>query len=92
MAFVYHFKPRSMSADKYDECMARLTAAGAASPRGRTHHVVYGSPDGLQVFDIWDSAEAFEAFGKVLVPVLQELGIDAGAPEVSEVHSVVGTP
>jgi hypothetical protein len=89
MPLVYHFSPDSMSAAKYDQCIVRLAAAGVGSPRGRLHHVAYGSPDRLRVFDVWESSEAFEEFGKTLVPILQELGVDPGAPEVSEVHNII---
>jgi hypothetical protein len=89
MPFVYHFSPKSMSSQKYDECIARLAAAGAGAPAGRLHHACYGSPSELRVFDIWDSSESFDEFGKTLVPILQELGIDAGTPEVSEIHKII---
>lgn len=40
------------------------------------------------VYDIWDSPESFEAFGKVLVPILAELGVDPGRPDVMPVHKL----
>jgi len=89
MSLVYHFSPRSMSSKQYDECIARLEAAGAGSPKGRLHHTSYGSPEELRVFDVWDSEESFAEFGKTLVPILQELGVDPGTPEVSPVHNVI---
>jgi hypothetical protein len=46
--------------------------------------------DGLiQVFDVWDSEESFQAFGATLVPILTELGVDPGQPQVSTVHNVI---
>jgi hypothetical protein len=89
MPFTYHFSPKSMTSQKYDECIAQLTAAGAGAPVGRLHHVAYGSPSALQVFDIWDSNESFEEFGKTLGPILQGLGVDPGEPEVAEVHNII---
>ena len=89
MSFVYHFSPKSMTAEKYDECIRRLDAAGAGNPKGRLSHVCYEGSEGLRVFDVWDSSEAFDAFGGTLMPILQALGIDAGTPEVSKVHNVI---
>jgi hypothetical protein len=89
MSFVYHFSPYAMSSAKYDKCIAQLDAAGAGNPPGRLHHVTYGPPDALQVFDVWDSEQSFASFGEVLVPILQKLGVDAGRPEVSPVHSMI---
>lgn len=42
----------------------------------------FGPPEALMVFDIWDSPEAFEAFGVTLMPILAEVGVDPGEPMV----------
>jgi hypothetical protein len=89
MSFVFHFSPDAMTAQKYDECIARLAAAGAAAPEGRLSHVCYGPADRLCVFDVWDSRESFERFGPTLVPILTDLGIDPGTPDTAEVHNVI---
>jgi len=89
MAYVFHFSPDAMTSEKYDECIRRLDAAGAGAPAGRVYHVCYGSPDRLRVFDVWESQEAFERFGPTLLPILQELGIDPGTPEVVETHNLI---
>jgi len=62
---------------------------GSGGADGPAHHACYGAGDRLRVFDVWDSKESFERFGKTLMPILQEIGIDAGAPEVVEVHNIV---
>jgi len=41
------------------------------------------------VTDIYDTPQNFEAFGKVLLPILGSLGIDIGKPEVVDVHNVI---
>jgi hypothetical protein len=43
------------------------------------------------VYDIWDSPENFEAFGKVLMPILAEVGVDPGEPAVMPVHKLLQT-
>ena len=41
------------------------------------------------VFDVWDSAAQFEAFGETLMPILAELGLDTGEPEIMPVHNII---
>lgn len=90
MAIAIYFNPvRPMSAATYDECMRMLDAAGAAAPKGRSYHSAFGPPEALMVFDVWDSAEDFEAFGSTLMPILAELGVDVGEPMIMPVHNVV---
>ena len=89
MAITVRFTPESMSASKYDACIRRLEQAGAGAPKGRLYHVCYGSKDDLRVLDVWESSESFDEFGLTLMPILQELGIDPGTPEISELHNVI---
>ena len=88
MAIVVKFAVSNMPAEKYDEIIRRLEAAGAGAPPGRLHHVAYGSPECIQVIDVFDSPESFQAFGSTLVPILQELGVEA-APDVQAVHNII---
>jgi len=89
MAIGVYFAPASMSADKYDECIKALRKAGAGNPSGRTYHAAFGPKDKLMVFDIWTNQKAFDRFGKTLMPILQQLGIDPGQPNVMNVHKVI---
>jgi hypothetical protein len=36
--------------------------------------------------EIWDSREQFDAFGERLMPVLKDVGIEPGEPEMLEIH------
>ena len=92
MAIGLYFAPAAMNARAYDACIKQLDAAGAAHPPGRLYHACFGTKDKLQVFDVWDSQAAFEKFGQTLMPVLQQLGVDPGAPSVMEVHNIVIPP
>jgi hypothetical protein len=38
------------------------------------------------VYDIWESPEEFQAFGQELMPILPDIGIDAGEPSVMAIH------
>lgn len=89
MAIAVTFTPQSMDAGQYDEVIRRLEAAGAGSPRGRLHHVCYGAGSHLRVTDIWESEEALGAFGQTLMPILQEVGVDPGQPEINPVHNTI---
>src|SRR5215472_12404215 len=88
MAIGIYFSPAAMSAAKYDECIKSLKKAGAGNPPGRTYHVAFGPKDKLMVFDVWSSQAAFDKFGKTLMPILQQLGIE-GHPTVMPVHNVI---
>ena len=89
MALGFYFAPQSMGAEQYDEATRRLEAAGQGAPAGRLCHVAFSGGAGLHVFDVWDSQESFDAFGQTLMPILAELGVDPGQPQVSEVHNII---
>jgi hypothetical protein len=89
MAIGVYFAPAAMPAAKYDECIKALRKAGAGNPPGRSYHAAFGPKDKLMVFDVWTSQAAFDKFGKTLMPVLEQLGIDPGQPQVMEMHKVI---
>lgn len=88
MSIVVKFKVSGMSADKYEAVMSKLDAAGAGAPPGRLYHVSYGARDSVQVVDVYDSPQSLEAFGKKLVPILEQMGIKA-EPEVHDAINIV---
>src|SRR5450631_2008162 len=75
-----YFALSGMSADKYNECIKRLKQAGVAHPAGRSYHGSFGTSDKLMVFDVWTPQAAFNKFGKTLMPILQQLGVEPGQP------------
>jgi len=89
MAIVVKFSVSNCSADKYDEVLRRLEAAGSVAPAGQLFHVSYGSRDNIQVMDIFDSQQSMEEFGKVLLPILDQMGIKA-QPEVHDAYKIQG--
>ena len=92
MAIGVYFSPAAMSAAKYDECIVLLRKAGAGHPAGRSYHTCFGSSDKLSVFDIWSSQASFDKFGKTLMPILTQVGIDIGAPQIVPIHKVMAPP
>ena len=89
MAIGVYYSPAALSAAKYDECIRLLKKAGAGNPAGRSYHTAFGPKDKLMVFDVWTSQAALDKFGKTLMPILQQLGIDPGQPAVMPVHKVI---
>jgi hypothetical protein len=83
------FTPVSLTARQYDACVKQLEAVGAGMPAGRIYHACFGSDGHLRVFDIWDSMAAFERFGKTLMPILKDLGVDPGQPAIGTIHHVI---
>ena len=89
MALGFYFTPSSFTPSAYDDVISRLEAAGAAAPAGRLYHVALETDGQIQVFDIWDSQESLDAFGKTLVPIMAEVGADPGQPQASRVHNII---
>jgi hypothetical protein len=89
MALGFHFNSTSFTPSQYDDVISRLEAAGAGAPAGRLYHVALESNGQIQVFDVWESQEAFEAFGTTLLPIMGALGADPGQPQVSPVRNII---
>jgi hypothetical protein len=51
-------------------------------------HIAGQGENGFRVVDVWESEEAFGRFGETLMPILQELGIEA-QPEIYPALSFV---
>ncbi|UTI66286.1 hypothetical protein NBH00_08780 [Paraconexibacter antarcticus] len=89
MSLVIRFSPASLTAEQYDEVVRRLTEAGVFPADGLDYELCFGSEGNLKVSQVWDSHEQLEAFGERLRPILAEVGINPGEPEVLEVHNII---
>ena len=89
MSVLIRFAPASLTAAQYDESIRRLEESGAFPPDGLDYHVCFGTDGNLRVSEIWDSQEQLDAFGEQLMPILSEVGINPGKPELMEVHNIV---
>jgi hypothetical protein len=89
MSVLIRFAPASLTAQRYDESVRRLEQAGSWPPDGLDYHVCFGSEGNLKVSEIWDSREQLNAFGERLMPVLADVGIEPGEPELIEIHNIV---
>jgi hypothetical protein len=86
VAIAVYFHPKSMTLDRFFETHRLLADAGQANPAGRIHHSCFGQDGDLMVYDIWESPEAFHAFGETLMPILAKVGIDPGEPAIMPIH------
>lgn len=59
-----------------------------ADQPAREIHVCMSSGDGFLILDVWESNEAFAAFGAVLGPVLDRVDLHP-VPDVRTLHRIV---
>jgi hypothetical protein len=90
MAIGTYFRPESMNSSQYNDIMGRLEKAGQAKPAGRLYHICFGEGNALQVFDVWDSQANFDKFGETLMPILGQVGVNAGQPMIEPIQNTVG--
>ena len=83
------FTPGSVTTEQYDETIRRLEKSGDWLPEGLKFHVAFESSGKFRISEIWDSQAQFDAFGKRLMPILEDVGIDPGTPEMLEIHNII---
>ena len=95
MAVVIVHQGPTLTQEKYDEIVRRFTEGRGRmeSPsdwpvEGLLVHVAGQGEQGFRVVDVWDSEEAAKRFGDVLMPILQEIGVDE-QPEIYPTHAFV---
>jgi len=74
-----------MTQKQYDQVWNELRRAGHPKPAGLIHHVAAFQGDNCLVFDVWESQEAFDRFGQILMPILYKVGIDEPQPMITPV-------
>ena len=80
--------------EQYDAVASRLTdGRGLNSPGdwpggGLLAHAAGPTDNGWRVVDVWESEDAFQRFGAVIVPILQDVGM-AGQPQLFPLHNFV---
>lgn len=95
MAIVAVFQHPTLDRDRYERSVRALTggkdrleSTGDWPVPGILSHAAGESPGGFRVVDVWESEEAFTAFGEHLMPVMAEIGVE-GEPEVYPAHTFV---
>jgi hypothetical protein len=82
-----YVKPESLTLEQYNKARKGLEASGA-NIDGRKHHSCFGEDGQLMVFEIWDSQANYDAFGKFLMPVLQDVGIVPSTQDIMQVANL----
>jgi len=84
-----------LTREAYEETVRRLTDGKTqlSSPadwpvEGLLAHIAGQAEGGFRVVDVWESEEAVQKFAEKLMPIRQELGIEA-QPEVYPAHTFV---
>ena len=95
MAVVLVQQGPTLTQDKYDEVVRRFTEGRGRleSPsdwpvEGLLSHAAGEAPGGFRVVDVWESEEACKRFGDVLMPILQEIGVNVPT-EIYPAHAFV---
>jgi hypothetical protein len=89
VSLLIRFAPPSLTAKQYDDAVRRLTEDGVFPADGLDYEICFGSGDNLHVSQVWDSQQQLDAFAERLMPILAELGINPGKPELLEVHNII---
>jgi hypothetical protein len=89
MALGFYITAKGFTQDRYDTTTVQLEEAGVGAPDGRISHVALETDGEIQVFDVWESQEAFDAFGATLIPILTAAGIELNEPMVARVHNEI---
>lgn len=88
MAILAMFEVEGATAAKYDEVIRRLTAMGLRVPDGQLYHICYGDRERLQVINVYESQAQLDAFAAKLIPVLQDMNIQA-KPAIFEIYNII---
>ena len=82
------FTPTGASRNQYDESIRRLRDGGQFPPDGMEYHVAFGKDDSFRVLEVWENQEKADVFAQRLMPLLQDIGIDTGKPDIAPVINV----
>jgi hypothetical protein len=85
----------TITREQYEESIRRLsggkstmTSADDWPVEGLLVHVTGEGPNGFRVVDVWESEDALQRFGAVLLPILEEIGV-VGEPEIYPANTYV---
>jgi hypothetical protein len=85
MAVVY--RPPAVSAEMYKASWAN--GSPMPDPKGLLFHAGVGEGDEFFTISVWESAEAYDAFGAKFKKALGAEGFEGGAPKILPVHHVI---
>jgi quinol monooxygenase YgiN len=76
-----------MTKQDYERVIAELKSSDADRPEGRRFHAAYGEEDKLNVFEVWDSKDHFEAHRDRLFATLRGVGLGGGDVQIHRLYS-----
>lgn len=79
------FSIPGMSVKQYNQCWDEMRKTGYSNPKGLLHHVGAQQGNNMVAVDVWESEEAFNEFGKVLMPIFVKMGVTPVQPEITPV-------
>lgn len=83
---IVQFSFPGLSTQIYDKSWEEIRKLGHSNPKGLLHHVSGVQGNNLVVYDVWESQEAFNKFGEILMPVLNKVGFPNIKPIITPVH------
>jgi hypothetical protein len=96
MAIGVYFNFENTTLQQYDEVSRKLNSGQPLTKLsqwpsgGILEHAAWQEESGsLCVFDIWESAEAFQSFGEKLMPIVGEVGLPQTEPHIFELHNFI---
>ncbi|MER5898282.1 hypothetical protein [Streptomyces sp. NPDC001876] len=78
-----------ITVEQYDALNAELQALPGDTFAGCLSHVCVPTDAGLEIYDLWESREAMDRFGALVMPIAEKQGMPqaSGPPAVSPVHN-----
>jgi len=90
MALLMRLEVPGGTIEQYEKVNEALHIAGDDdAPDGLIIHMAADVPEGFLVIDLWESQEKLDAFAEKLMPVLNEVGMTGGTPEIMQVHNTI---
>ena len=75
----------NLTTGQYDEIWRQLRESNSDRPAGRLSHLGFDDGGTMRVVDVWESMEAFQAFGGTLMPIIAGVGGEV-TPEIFQAH------
>jgi hypothetical protein len=98
MAIGVYFAFENTTLEQYEEVSRRvndgqlLTKLSQWPGGGILEHAAWQEESGaLGVFDVWESAEAFQSFGEKLMPIMAEVGLPQAEPHIVPLHNFIAS-
>jgi hypothetical protein len=87
MAIAVVYRPPALDAETYKASWAE--GSPMPDPEGLLFHAGIGEGDDFFTVSVWESREAYDAFGSRLKEALGAEGYEGGAPKILPVHHTI---